>query len=178
MDKLKLSKRENKSGNNLRKNGKIPGVIYGKKCQNTLFEVGDIELNRCILQEGEHGIIDVNYEGKTYKTLIKEVQKDPINHNIIHIDLENVKSDKNIVNTNIPITFTGQEFIMKKGGIVQKEKSVVKVKCNGENIPKSINIDLSKAKIGKALRISDMEVSKDITFMEDLDTVVASISIS
>ncbi len=68
----------------------------------------------------------MNYGGADYKVLIKEVQKDPVKKNVIHIDLENVTNSSNLINAEIPILFSGDELIMKKGGVVQKEKIVLK----------------------------------------------------
>ncbi len=122
MEKLFVEKRNCKNSNKIRREGKVPGIIYGKNLNNLMFEVGEIELNSMISQVGEHGVTDVNYGGADYKVLIKEVQKDPVKKNVIHIDLENVTNSSNLINAEIPILFSGDELIMKKGGVVQKEK--------------------------------------------------------
>ncbi len=64
---------------------------------------------------------------------------------------------------------------MKKGGVVQKEKNSVKVRCPEEKLPNNIMIDLSQYDIGKTFRISDLELGEDITFMENLDSTIVSI---
>ncbi|EJO5349481.1 50S ribosomal protein L25/general stress protein Ctc [Clostridium botulinum] len=175
MEKLCVQKRNCKNTNKLRREGKIPGIIYGENLQNLMFEVGEIELNSMISKVGEHGVADVNYEGEDYKVLIKEVQKDPVKKNVIHIDFENVTNGSNLINAEIPILFSGDELIMKKGGVVQKEKNSVKVRCAEEKLPNNIEIDLSKYEIGKTFKISDLELGEDITFMESLDSTIASI---
>ena len=175
MEKLFVEKRNCKNSNKIRREGKVPGIIYGKNLNNLMFEVGEIELNSMISQVGEHGVTDVNYGGADYKVLIKEVQKDPVKKNVIHIDLENVTKSSNLINAEIPILFSGDELIMKKGGVVQKEKNSVKVRCPGEKLPNNIMIDLSQYDIGKTFRISDLELGEDITFMESLDSTIASI---
>ncbi|KOR26070.1 50S ribosomal protein L25/general stress protein Ctc [Clostridium sp. L74] len=175
MEKLFVEKRICKNNNKIRKEGKVPGIIYGNNLNNLMFEVGEIELNSIISQIGEHGVADVNYEEKDYKVLIKEVQKDPVKKNVIHIDLENVTNSSNLINAEIPILFLGDELIIKKGGVVQKEKSSIKVRCPEEKLPNNVMIDLSKYDIGKTFRISDLELGEDITFMENLDSTIASI---
>ncbi|EJP6473291.1 50S ribosomal protein L25/general stress protein Ctc [Clostridium botulinum] len=175
MEKLFVEKRICKNNNKIRKEGRVPGIIYGNNLNNLMFEVGEIELNSIISHIGEHGVTDVNYEGKDYKVLIKEVQKDPVKKNVIHIDLENVTNSSNLINAEIPILFSGDKLIIKKGGVVQKEKSSIKVRCPEDKLPNNIMIDLSKYDIGKTFRISDLELGEDITFMENLDSTIASI---
>ncbi len=114
MEKLFVEKRICKNNNKIRKEGKVPGIIYGNNLNNLMFEVGEIELNSIISQIGEHGVTDVNYEGKDYKVLVKEVQKDPVKKNVIHIDLENVTNSSNLINAEIPILFSGDELIIKR----------------------------------------------------------------
>lgn len=175
MEKLFVQKRSCKNNNKIRKERKVPGVIYGNNLNNLMFEVGEIELNSIISQIGEHGVTDLNYEGKDYKVLIKEVQKDPVKKDITHIDFENITDSSNLLNAEIPILFSGDELIIKKGGVVQKEKSSIKVRCTEEKLPNNIMIDLSKYDIGKTFRVSDLELGEDITFMENLDSTIASI---
>lgn len=158
-----------------RHQGKIPGVMYGAIVQNTLFEVGEMELNREINNIGEHGTIDLEINNQIHKTLIKEVQREPVTHRIIHIDLEEVNMGK-VVQTEVPIVFTGENMVIKNGGILQKERSSVKVQGKYEEIPKSIEIDVSKMNLGKICRVADLEIANELSIVDDLDTVIAAVS--
>lgn len=178
MECLNISKREKKcchAAKKERKNGKVPGVLYGKELNNFLFEIGELELNSQIKKTGEHGVININVDGNEQKALIKEVQRDPMKHNIIHIDLEKLSGNESI-QTQIPIVFEGEGAVKSKGGILQKERMAVKVQCKANNIPKSINVDLSKLNIGDMLRVGDLEVSEEITFVDHLNSVIISVT--
>ena len=59
-----------------------------KHLSNTLFEIGEMELNEIISKHGQHGVINVELDGREHIALIKEVQREPVNHKIIHMDLE------------------------------------------------------------------------------------------
>lgn len=157
-----------------RRAGLIPGVIYGKEVGNAMFEISEIELNREIAKHGELAVLDIDLEGKAYKALLKEVQRDPVKKNIIHIDLAELQENQ-IVQAEIPIVFSGEKMVMKKGGAVQKEKSNVKVECKSNNIPKCVNVDLSTLNIGDVYKISNIEVAEEIAIIEDLNTVIASV---
>lgn len=180
MENIVLHKREKKRVHDAKKgrrSGIIPGVMYGKNINNMMFEIGELELNKEISKNGEHAVLNVSLDGQNHKTLIKEIQRDPVDNKIVHLDLEELSENRK-VNTEIPILFSGEDLIMKKGGAVQKEKSNVKVICNSDNIPKCVNVNLSSLGIGDAYRLSDVEMGKDITFVEDLDTIIAAITMN
>ncbi len=178
MEKITLHKRDKRGINKARKErklGKVPGIIYGKNIDNLMFEIGELELNKEIYHNGEHSVLQVEFEGESYKTVIKEIQRDPVNHRIVHIDLGEIPENEQI-HTDVSIIFKGENSIIKKGGIIQKEKSNVKVQCKGKDIPKYINVDLSSLKIGESYRVCDIELSEDIVCVDDLNTIIALVS--
>ncbi|MDF2505571.1 50S ribosomal protein L25, partial [Clostridium sp.] len=143
--------------------------------ENTLFEIGELELQREISSNGEHGILNIDIEGKNHKTLIKEIQKDSINHKILHIDLEELSGNGELV-TEVPLTFNGEDDIRKMGGIIQKSKDTIKVKCEADNLPKTINVDISTLNFGDSLRVADVEASSEISIVDDLKSIVLTIT--
>lgn len=178
MKVLNIEKRENKCNHfakKERKKGKIPGILYGRDVNNFMFEVGAIELNSQIKENGEHGLIGIDVDGSTLNALIKEVQRDPINHKILHIDLEKVEGDEEIV-TEVPVILKGEGLVKSIGGIIQKTKNSLKVQCKANSIPKGIDVDISDLKIGDAIRIGDVEFGEDFTFTEPENTVIVSIT--
>lgn len=158
-----------------RRDGMVPGILYGKNIVNSLFEIGDMELEKKVSQTGDHGVLNLNLNGELHLTLIKEVQRDSINRKLIHIDLEEIAKDT-FVDTEVPLIFNGTEKLGSQGGILQKEKTNVKIHCKGSEIPKSININVSNLKIGDLYRLGDIEVSKELTFLEDVKTVIAAVT--
>lgn len=177
MEFLKCDIREKNcrhSANKERRAGKVPGILYGKNIKNVLFEMAYMDLNSAINKNGEHGELDININGSSHKTLIKEVQRNPVSHNIIHIDLEELTDDKYFT-TDIPVMLHGEGIVKSKGGIIQREKNSIKVQCKGENIPKTVNVDLSNLNVGDTFRISDVEMSKEISILDDINTVIVSI---
>ncbi|WP_297519178.1 50S ribosomal protein L25 [uncultured Clostridium sp.] len=158
-----------------RKEGKVPGILYGKASQNTLIEIGALELNQYILQEGVNSVVGVNLDGANHKALIKEVQRDAITRKIIHVDLAQVNAHEKVT-ANVPITFSGEEQLIKSGAVLQKQKDNIKVKCDADSIPKSINIDVTKANIGDNFKIADVEFASEISILDSLESVIATIS--
>lgn len=178
METLKCNKRIKDTRHESRKErkmGKIPGILYGRHISNFMFEVGELELDKEMAAAGGHGIINTNIDGKNYKTLIKEIQRDPVNQKIIHIDLQELSQESKI-STEVPLIFMGENSVIKNGGIIQKEKNSVKIQCYPDNIPKYINVDLSHMVQGDTYRVSDMEISNKISILEDPNALIVSIT--
>lgn len=167
-------KKANHDAKRARKNGRVPGVIYGRDIKNLLFEIGELELNSAIFSQGEHGTLNVNIDGDNVNTLIKEVQRDAVTKKIIHIDLEKIEQNKEIT-SRVPIQFVGEELATKNGRILQKDKDSINVQCTPENLPKFVNLNVSNANVGSVYKISDIEVGKEISILDNLDSVIASI---
>lgn len=177
MSILELNKRNGEVPNSAkksRKKGNIPGILYGKAIRGMMFEVGEMELVNEIVTNGEHGILEVNLEGEKHKALIKEVQRDPATNKIIHLDLEELKG-KNKIISSVPIHYVGEDFINRKGIVLQKEKDSVKVECSVDALPKSINIDIGNGDVGSVYKFGDLEVASEISIIDDLNAVIASV---
>ena len=176
MSNLEMNKRPidvPNSAKKSRKNGKVPGVLYGNKINNLLFEVGELELCHEIGINGEHGILEFNLDGESHRGLIKEVQRDPVTNKIIHLDLEELNG-KNKVISSVPIHYVGEEYLNKKGIVLQKEKDSVKVECSIESLPKHINFNIGNGNVGSVYKFGDLEVASEISILDDLNSVIAS----
>ncbi|MGG5462494.1 50S ribosomal protein L25 [Clostridium sp. B9] len=178
MENLNVNQREKKtrhSSKQCRRNGLIPGVLYGKGMNNFLFEIGELELNHALSVTGEHGLLNINSTDGSVNTLIKEVQRDPVSRKVIHIDLEKIEGNEEIV-TSIPINYVGEGYINKIGAVLQKDKDSIKIKCSPSNMPKSIDIDVAMAQPGDQFKVSDVEFGSEISIVDDLNSVLASVS--
>ena len=177
MNELVLNKRLNKTANaakQKRREGKVPGVVYGKKLGSLMFEIGEMELVEELSRNGEHGVLRFDLDGYNGTAIIKEVQKDPISHKVMHIDLEEV-SRYGMLQTEVPIKIEGKKFLSTKGIVIQTQKDSVKISCKAENIPKSIDVNVSNAKLGSVYKLSDLEVGSEISIIDNLSTVFASV---
>lgn len=178
MENLNALKREKKTAHEAKKerrNGRVPGILYGKNITNLLFEIGEMELAKELSRSGEHGIININIDGKDHMALIKEIQKDPVNRKLMHIDLEELSNDTVVV-TDVPLHFVGEDKVARNGCIIQKERNTVKVQCKGSNLPKSISVDISNLNFGDTYRLANVEFSNEISFVDDPSTVLVSIT--
>nr|WP_075841349.1 50S ribosomal protein L25 [Clostridium perfringens] len=178
MENLQVNQREKKtrhSSRQCRRKGLVPGVIYGKGINNFLFEIGELELNHALSVTGEHGLLNINSQEGSLNTIIKEVQRDPVTRRVLHIDLEKVEGNEEI-ETAVPINYVGEEYINKLDAVLQKNIDSIKVKCSPSNIPKGVNLNVGRAKPGEQFKIADVEFGNEITVVDDLNSIVASVS--
>lgn len=178
MTNLNLEKRDasvSNSGKKVRRNGKIPGILYGKVINSFLFEVSELELGKEISKQGEHGVLSFDINGEAHKALVKDVQRDPVSHKIIHLDMEELEGNQTIV-SSVPIHYVGEEMLTKNGRVLQKEKDSVKVECTADTLPKFVEINLKGGNVGSVYRFADLEIASEISIMDDLNSVIASIS--
>lgn len=178
MENLQINQREKKtrhSSRQCRRKGLVPGVLYGKGINNFLFEIGELELNHALSVTGEHGLLNINSQEGSLNTLIKEVQRDPVTRRVLHIDLEKVEGNEEI-ETAVPINYVGEEYINKLDAVLQKNIDSIKVKCSPSNIPKGVNLNVGRAKPGDQFKIADVEFGNEITVVDDLNSIVASVS--
>ena len=178
MNNLNLIKRDMSISNNakkLRKEGKVPGTVYGEKMNKFMFEVSELELAREISKNGEHGIINFDIDGEDHKALIKEIQRDPVTHKIIHLDLKQLNENEKII-SNIPIYYEGENYLNQNGMVLQKEKDSIKIECNVDNLPKYLKINVNEGNNGNVFRVGDLEVAEELSVIDNLDTVIAAIS--
>lgn len=178
MENLQVNQREKKtrhSSRQCRRKGLVPGVMYGKGINNFLFEIGELELNHALSVTGEHGLLSINSQEGSLNTLIKEVQRDPVTRRVLHIDLEKVEGNEEI-ETAVPINYVGEEYINKLDAVLQKNLDSIKVKCSPSNIPKGVNLNVGRAKPGDQFKIADVEFGNEITVVDDLNSIVASVS--
>ena len=176
MENLNLQKRNTNINNNakkLRKVGKVPGILYSKELNSLLFEVGELDISREVRRNGEHGVLNLNVDGDRVTALIKEVQRDPVTNKIIHLDLQELEHNQKII-SQVPIQYIGEEFLHKKGMVLQKEKDTVKVECYANNLHKSFKINMSQDDKEAVYRVADLEVASELSIIDDLDLVIAS----
>ena len=177
MEELVLSKRVKGNGHSARRErrqGVIPGVIYGKEIGNALFDVDVIELEKELAVSGEHGVLQFNFDGKKGTAVIKELQKNHFGNKIIHMDLEEV-SAKEKMTTEVNIKISGKGILESKGLILQVQKDLVKVTCTALDLPKEFDLDVSQGTSGTVYTLKDLVISDKVTVDDDLSSVIGSI---
>ncbi|CDF57712.1 50S ribosomal protein L25 [Thermobrachium celere] len=167
----KISKTEN---HRLRKQGRLPAVIYGLNKQNFNIEVAMADVFEVLKHDGPHAVVDLNVNGAHENAIIKDIQRDPIDGKVLHIDFERIEGNKK-VHTKVPINFTGEEYLKSRGLLIQKEISYVEVDAPADRIPKNITIDVSSITGSYKVTLKDVEIAEEIAIDLPENATIAQI---
>jgi large subunit ribosomal protein L25 len=174
---LSGSSRENvgsKDAKILRKEGRVPGVLYGNG-GNMHFHVKETELNKLVFTP-DVNFIGIELDGKEYKAIFKEIQFHPVTDRIVHIDLLAVTEDK-LVTIALPVRLKGNSPGVLNGGKLRQNYRKLKVKALAKDLPEFIELDISKLRIGMAIRLGEIEIP-NVTLIGDMRDVAVSIKTS
>jgi len=173
--KRDLGKRSNLT--ELRNKGFIPGIIYGNGQEGIKISFNARNYTREYKKTiGEVAFFDINVDGKTYKTFIKEKQIHPLTREIVHIDFLELHKGRSLT-IEVPINFIGEALGIKEGGVLEIIQRTVQVTCLPKDIPDEIRVDISKLNIGDSIHFRDIDVSKDIETNFSDDTTIVSLGL-
>src|SRR5213592_4198827 len=181
--KLQVSERERRGSadaRRLRKQGLIPGVLYGKGKSSHAICVPERELRRVLTGAGGlHAILDVVLEGEsaTHASILKDYQQDPIRGHISHIDLQEVRLDQPI-QASVTVQLVGEPVGAKEGGVLSQVQREINVEALPMEIPEHIDLDVSGMAIGDTLRLADLAPIEGVTYLDNPEeTVLASVGL-
>lgn len=158
----------------LRKNGYIPGILYGGFDQNQLIQMPQKEFSRQIKKHGKSGIFQIAIGDEQIPVKINEIQRDPVDGQIIHVDLQRIEMDKQVV-MSVPLHFYGQSIGEKNGGAIQQQLRELYVRALPASIPEYIQVNISDMDIGNALHVRDILFPDGVDVQHDLDAVILTI---
>jgi len=160
--------------NFLRKEGYVPGIIYGNSLVNQNIQINKKELNSQLKKHGKSGIFYAIIEDEVVPVKINEIQRDTIVGEIVHVDLQRIDLAKT-VHMSIPILLFGNSAGVKSGGTIQQQIRELEVKSIPSLIPESIHINVSDLKIGQAIYIKDLLIPEGVEILHDNNSVVLTI---
>jgi large subunit ribosomal protein L25 len=162
----------------LRREGRVPAVIYGDKQEPISVHVEEKLLAK-MLSTGHfmNTVVMVDAEGKTHRTLPKDVQFHPVSSRPIHVDFLRIGKNSQ-VQVNVPVRFTDEEEApgIKRGGVLNVVRHELELMCDAAKIPDEIVISLKGLEIGDAIHISSIalpEGSKSV--IDDRDFTIATV---
>jgi len=173
---LKVENREKmtKSGmKNLRLTGKIPGVYYtdGKDAIPIIIDIKDFYQ----LFTHKVNIFDLDFDkGEKKPSIVREIQRDPVSGDIIHVDLYGIKATEKIV-IKVPIMIIGTPMGVKEmGGILEHPLRELEIQCMPKDVPDSVDIDVSGLELQESIRAEDLTLDK-IEIISDPKTLIAHV---
>jgi large subunit ribosomal protein L25 len=161
----------------VRRDGKIPGVVYGAGKDSLAVTVDPRQVLRILHSDtGHNTIFDLTLDGDRTKAMIVDWQFEPIKGRLLHIDLKRIAMDK-ALRVNVPIVLKGEpEGVKTQGGILEQMFREVELECLPGDIPSAIEVDVTDLTFGKVLRVSDLQHSDKLKVLSDPNQPVAHIT--
>jgi large subunit ribosomal protein L25 len=180
LDVAERDSRGSAESRRLRKQGLIPGVLYGRGKAPHAISVPERDLRRVLTgPSGLHAILDVVLEGQktTHASILKDYQQDVITGRIAHIDLQEVRLDQPI-QAQVVIELVGESAGTKEGGVLSQVTREINVEALPMEIPERIEVDISNMQMGDTLRLADVARQDGVTFLDDPEeTVLATVTV-
>ncbi len=162
----------------IRQAGNIPAVIYGhgREPQSLMLNTRDTDkLLKTIAISST--VIELDIDGKTARTLIREVQRHPFKRTITHIDFQELVAGET-VSVQIPIVYVGvPEGVRLGGGLLDQILHQLHVEVDPSSIPNHIDVDVSALKVGKSLHVSDLVLAAGIKVLDEPGTTVCIVQV-
>jgi large subunit ribosomal protein L25 len=176
--KLKAAKRQaaGKGGaRKVRASGRVPGVVYGHGMEPVAVDVDARELFHILHTEaGSNVLIDLLVDKDHHLTLPREIQRDHIRGQFIHVDFLAVRRDVKIT-VDVPVELTGESHGVKEGGVIEHHLWEVKAECLPTAVPDRIEADISSLGIGDVLRVSDLMAPSGVTILSEPEETIVSV---
>lgn len=172
---LDAEKREltGKKVSRLRREGKIPAVIYGRDFESTPISLDRRATTNTLAKVSSSTILTVKIGAQEQSTLIREIQKDYLKNEIIHIDFLAVSS-KEKLRTSVSINLVGDAPVLEEyEALIVAGIEGIEVECYPQDLPESIEVDLSSLKeLGDAIYVRDLAVPANVEFLTDSEELV------
>src|SRR3989338_943525 len=163
----------------LRREGRVPAVIYGEKKTPELIHIGYKEVS-ALYQTGTFmsHVLDVEIGGKTERVIPRDVQFEPVRDFIIHVAFLRLGKNATIV-VDVPVHFHNHEASpgIKAGGVLNIVRHEVELNCPADAIPEQLDIDLTGFQMGDSIHISAVKLPAKVTpTITDRDFTIATIA--
>ncbi len=157
----------------LRREGKLPGVIYGHHVEPIAIVMDSREATRTLATLTGSSLVTINVDGKEYATLVREKQHDYLKNALIHVDFLAVSLTEKI-RADVTIDLTGVAPAVKDyNAIIVHNLSSLEVECLPQNLPQSFVVDLSSlAKIGDAVYVRDIPTPSKVEILTHADDII------
>ncbi len=175
--KLEITKRtetRSKGSKKIRRQGSIPGILYYSGEENV-----NISIQKSILfhamQSGQR-IFEINQDGDSQYTMIKQLQYHPVTDEIIHIDLMRVRRSEKIT-ISVPLLLIGNPVGVNEGGVLSQSLNQIEISCYPTDVPENIELDIEDLGLNEARSVGDLTIdTEDLEIVTDSSLNIVSIT--
>lgn len=159
----------------LRRAGKVPAVLYGRKRGAVSLQIDDRTFQTLLRNYGSNVLINLVLGNDDEQTVvIKDLQRHPVKRNVLHADFQRISLDEKIT-TQVSIETVGTPVGVRDGGVLTVTRRQVSVNCLPLDTPEFLRINVEDLSIGDSFRVSDIEISDMIEILENETTQIAAV---
>ena len=153
----------------LRRAGKVPGVLYGHGEQVVAFSISAVEMNQ-LLHSGHH-VVTLDLAGQEERALLREVQLDTWEKEILHVDFTRVGLHETVT-VSVEVVSHGTPKAALSGGILEQPLHRVELECRADAIPEQIRVEVGELEIGDMIHVRDLPLPPEVKAATDADSLV------
>jgi large subunit ribosomal protein L25 len=157
----------------LRQVGQVPAIIYGHGRQPQSLALNTREVDRLLSTiSAASTVIELTFDGRTARTLIREIQRHPVKRNVLHLDFQELVAGEKVT-VSVPLRFTGvAEGVRNGGGILEETMHQVHLRLDPSSIPDHIDVDVTPLTIGHSIHIRELTLPAGVTVLDDANATV------
>lgn len=161
----------------VRKENKIPAVIYGKGEENIHVKVDLSEFLKVNRAAGTSAVLDLDLEGETIPVIIKEVQRHPVKDQILHVDFQKLNMHEK-VRLTVPIVLLNRDSIKLQPSVLVQLLDQIEIECLPAHIPGAAQVDVQDMDFTTPITVGDLDIAsnENITILRDLDDIVCTLT--
>lgn len=162
----------------LRAEGQVPAVIYGRGEKTRELALNGHELQQLFSSvHYENTIFQLDIQGERGKVraLVREVQRHPSRGQLLHVDFQQIHAGEK-VNVSVPVRLVGSSAGVRAGGLLQHTTSDLEIRCVADQIPETIEVDVSHLEIGDSVHVRDITVPAGVELLEEGDRTICSVA--
>ena len=175
--KLDVTNRQeirSKAAKALRKKGMIPGVLYFSGEENVNISIEKSVLFHA-MQSGQR-IFEIDQDGESQYTMIKQLQYHPVTDEVIHVDLMRVRRSEKIT-ISVPLVLVGDSIGVKEGGVLSQSLNQIEISCFPTDVPEQIELNIEDLELNSAKSVADLEIDiEDVDIVTDPSLNIVSIT--
>lgn len=160
----------------IRRNGLIPGVVYGRGNDPRSIKVDPLDIEKLLHSNAIFDLTFVGEDGKEDEAtvIIKDYQKDIIKQDLLHVDFQFISMDEKIT-VSVPMHLEGEAAGVRDGGVLQQLLREIEIDALPGEIPEEITIDISELEVGESLSVVDLELPEGIDLVTEKDEVIVTV---
>lgn len=160
---------------NLRKEGRIPAVVYNSKGEATSIDVNEVEFNKVWRTITPTTSVTLNVDGKECLALIKDVEYNIRTDKALHADFFAPDTNEKLV-MKIKVHYTGTPAGVLRGGFKKERNNEIKIKAAIADLPETITTDISKINVSEALRVKDLDLGANVEVLTPAELPLVTVS--